>query len=100
LIRSSFDKLRANGIGVGKPISQRFGFVEGEHRARARHRVEAVGEAGFDAGGLVGKRQRVAPARQPGGQALSVFVRLGFDAGEGYALLLGLDHPGSFAIYI
>ena len=33
----------------------------GRERGRG---VEAVGEAGFDAGGLVGKRQRVAPARQ------------------------------------
>jgi len=76
------------------------GLVEGKDRARARDGVEAVGEAGFDSGGLVGKRQRTAPPRQSGGQALGVFVGLGFDAGEGDALFLGLDHTGGLAIHI
>jgi hypothetical protein len=84
----------------GEPVGQQLGLVEGEHWARAWNRVEAVGEAGFDAGGLVGERQRVAPARQTGGQALGVFVGLGFDAGEGDAFLLGLDHPGRLAVHI
>jgi hypothetical protein len=40
------------------------------------------------------------PARQAIGQALGVFVGLDFDAGEGDALFLGFDHPGSLAVDI
>ena len=92
-----------SGCAAGAVV-QPFGQVSGLWKANTGARpgvgIESVGEAGFDAGGLVGKRQRVAPARQAVGQALGVFVRLGLDAGEGDAFLLGLDHPGGLAVHI
>jgi hypothetical protein len=47
---------------------------------------------------LIGKRQRIAPARQPGGQTLGVFVGLRFNAGEGDAFFLGFDYASGFAV--
>ena len=63
-------------------------------------RIEAIGVASFDAGGLIRKWQRVSPSRQTIRQAFGVFVRLGFDTGKGYAFFLGFDYPGGFAIDI
>lgn len=74
--------------------------MEREHAARLGFGVEAVGEAGLGAGGLIRERQRVVPARQAGGQALGVFGGLGFDAGQGHALLLGFDDAGGLAVHI
>ncbi len=81
-----------------EPIGKLLWFVESKDRARARFGVDAVGKAGFGAGGLVSERQRVVPARQAIRQAFGVFVGLGFDAGEGHTLLLGFDDAGGLAV--
>ena len=60
-----------------EPVGQRLGPVEGEDVAGARLRVEAVGEVGLDAGGLVDEGQRAAPGGQRCGQALRVARRTG-----------------------
>lgn len=72
--------------------------MEGKHQARARREVEAVGEAGFDTGGLVGKRQRAGPARPAGGEALRVLGGLSFDTHQRGTFLFRLDDTGGPAI--
>ncbi len=74
--------------------------MESEDAPRARLGIKAVGEAGLDAGRLVGERKRIMPARQAVGKPLGVLVGLDLDAGEGGAGLLGLDHPGSLAVNV
>lgn len=74
--------------------------MEGEHAARTRLRIETIREVGFDAGRFVQERQRPAPGGQAGGQTLGITTGLRFDAGEGRALLLGLDHAAGTAIDI
>ena len=74
------------GEGRCEPFGQRLGLWKANTGRERGAGIEAVGEAGFDAGGLVGERQRVAPAGQAGGQALGVFVGLGLDAGQGRRL--------------
>ena len=54
----------------------------------------------FRAGGLIGERQRVAPARQAVREAFGVFGGLNLDAAQGRAGFLGLDHAAGAAIYI
>ena len=85
---------------VLEQLCQRGGCVEREHAAGAWLRIEAVGESRFRASGLIRERQRVAPARQAGGQPLGVFLSLVFHAAQRDALLLGLDDAGRLAIDI
>ena len=54
------------------PARQRLGPVEGEDPAAARFRIEPVGEAGFDAGGLVEEGQRTDKGRYARRQPLAV----------------------------
>src|SRR5262249_26329972 len=77
---------------LGEPGSQLLGSMEGEDRATAGVGVEEAGEARLDAGRLVGERQRQPGDGQPGRETLTVLGTLYFDADEGLADLLGLDH--------
>ena len=69
----------------------RFRAMEGEDLAAARLGIEQVGKLGLDPGRLVQERQRPSVGREGVGQASAVALRLCLDAGEGPALLLGLD---------
>jgi len=68
--------------------------VKSEDRPQAGIGVETVGEAGFDAGGLVGKGERVVPGGKSDRQPFGVALGLDLDAGQGDADLLRLDHFG------
>jgi hypothetical protein len=81
----------------GEP-NQLFGAVEGEDLPAAGARLQGVGELGDGAGGLVSEGQRQAEMGQAVGEALQVLPRLGFDAGEGVALGLGLDDAHGLAV--
>ena len=86
--------------GVGEPVGQCFGLVEGEDRAGAGRLVETVRKAGFHAGGLVGERERAAPGGQGVWQAGGVFAGLRLHADERGAGLLGFDDAGGFAVHV
>ena len=66
--------------------------------AAARLGIEAVGEAGFRAGGLVAERQRRAPGGKTERHALHILLRLLLDAGERMARRFGLDRADRFAV--
>ncbi len=81
-----------------QPVAQRIGPMKRKGRACARLGVETVGEMGFDAGGLVGERQRTIPGGQFVGQTLGVARRLGLDARERDAFFLRFDHAGRSSV--
>lgn len=74
--------------------------MKGEDGSGARLGIEAVGEMGLDPVRLVTEGQGVAPSGEPFRQALGVFVRLGFHAGEVAALLVGLDDTRRLAVHV
>ena len=72
--------------------------MKGENGSGAGIGIEAVGEAGFDAGGLVAEGERPEPGGEYVGEAMRVLVGLDLDTGEGMAGRLRLHHPGGLAV--
>jgi hypothetical protein len=70
-------------------------FVDRKAVGVGRLGVEPVREPRLHAGRLVGEGEGLGERRDAVGQAGGVLGRLPFDAGEGGALLLGLEDPAS-----
>src|SRR6266508_902419 len=86
-------------LHMADPGGKRFRPVEPEDLPTPRLEIERVGEAGLDAGRLVGERQRsFERAHDPVGQAVEVLRRLPLDASECGALGLRLDHADRLAV--
>ena len=83
-----------------QPLGQSFGSVKAEHRSGAWLGVEAVGEAGFDAGRFVGERKRTVPRGQSIRQPFCVSLRLRLDTGERDAFFLRLDNTRGPSVYV
>ena len=72
-------------VGV-EPLRKGLGTVEAEDGAAAGVGFEEVGEAGFDAGGLVAERERAAGRGEILGEALAVLAGSGFRRRSGERL--------------
>lgn len=100
IVQRQVGQTAAQGVRFGGHDGKGFRPVEREEAARTWFGIAFIPEIGFDAGGLIEKRE---DARGDGldeiRQVFSIVAGLLRDTGEERALLLGLDHAHGLAVH-